>query len=62
MSDMPPPPPPPPPVMPQHSGQESWSSDISGRAGFGARLGAYLLDFVLYGFVMAVPVVAGVLV
>ena len=63
MSDMPPPPPPPPPpVVAQQSGQESWSSDIAGRAGFGARLGAYLLDFVLYGFVLAVPVVAGALV
>ena len=47
--------------MPQHSGQESWSSDISGRWVRGTTR-AYLLDFVLYGFVMAVPVVAGVLV
>lgn len=37
-------------------------NDSAGRAGFGARLGAYLLDVVLYGLVMIVPVVAGVLV
>ena len=64
MSDLPPPPPPPPPPLggPYHSGQQSWTSDIEGRAGFGARLGAYLLDVVLYGLVMLVPVVAGILV
>ncbi len=35
---------------------------MSGRAGFGARLGAYVLDHVLYGLAMVVPVVAGLLV
>ena len=58
----PPPPPPPPPTAPHHSGQESWSSDVTGRAGFGSRLGAYLLDVVLYGLVMLIPIVAGILV
>lgn len=56
------PPPPPPTEMPYYSGQESWSVDVSGRAGFGARLGAYLLDFLLYGLLLAVPVVPGVVV
>jgi uncharacterized RDD family membrane protein YckC len=65
---MPPPPPPPPPppsgasTTPHYAGQQSWVNDSAGRAGFGARLGAYLLDVVLYGLAMIVPVVAGVLV
>ncbi|MGA0886204.1 MAG: RDD family protein [Ilumatobacteraceae bacterium] len=68
MSEMPPPPPPPPPpspgasTAPHYAGQQSWVNDAAGRAGFGARLGAYLLDVVLYGLAMIVPVVAGVLV
>lgn len=65
---MPPPPPPPPPpspgasTAPHYAGQQSWVNDAAGRAGFGARLGAYLLDVVLYGLAMIVPVIAGVLV
>ena len=68
MSEMPPPPPPPPPpspgasTTPHFAGQQSWVNDAAGRAGFGARLGAYLLDVVLYGLAMIVPVIAGVLV
>lgn len=57
MSTLPPPPPPP----PTHSGgQDSWGTDRRGRAGFGSRLGAYLLDTLLYGAVAAVFVVVAV--
>jgi len=58
MADLPPPPPPPP--SPAAAGQESWSTDRSGNAGFGARLGAYLLDSLLYGAVAAVFVIVAV--
>ena len=76
MSDMPPPPPPPPPLgdMPppppgfspdgsgsqSYSGANVWGADTGGRAGFGNRLGGYLLDGILYGVAIAVPVVIGV--
>ena len=69
MSDMPPPPlgemPPPPPPPPGDassatSGADVWGSDSSGRAGFGNRLGGYLLDGLLYGIAMAVPIIVGV--
>lgn len=72
MSDMPPPPPPPPPGSPPPppydaqpgygapSGTDAWGADASGRAGFGSRLGAWLLDGVLYGIAMAVPIIIGV--
>ncbi len=66
MSDIPPPPTP----MPQGSehpgysakaGADVWGDDTSGRAGFGNRLGSYLLDVVLYGAVMSVLVFIGAL-
>ena len=70
MSDMQPPPPPPlgdmpPPPPPGDassatSGTDVWGSDSSGRAGFGNRLGGYLLDGLLYGIAMAVPIIIGV--
>jgi uncharacterized RDD family membrane protein YckC len=56
MSDFPPPPPPP----PAYSGSDAWASDSSGHAGFGARLGAYLLDTLLYGALMAVAIIVAV--
>jgi uncharacterized RDD family membrane protein YckC len=58
MSDLPPPPPPPPPAY--SAGQDSWGTDSRGKAGFGARLGAYLLDSLLYGALAAVFVIVAV--
>ncbi|MDA2945737.1 MAG: RDD family protein [Actinomycetota bacterium] len=55
MSEFPPPPPP-----PAYSGSDVWATDSAGHAGFGARLGAYLLDVVLYGIVTVVVVVIAV--
>ena len=53
MSDMPPPPPGP---GQQRNGApggaDVWGDDTNGRAGFGNRLGSYLLDVVLYGTIM----------
>lgn len=49
---------PPPPQSPgqqgygAQGGADVWGDDTSGRAGFGNRLGSYLLDVVLYGTVM----------
>lgn len=58
---MPPPPPPPPgDASSATSGADVWGSDSSGRAGFGNRLGGYLLDGLLYGIAMAVPIIVGV--
>ena len=59
MSDLPPPPPPvsPPPPPPP---TDAWSSSTDGRAGFGSRLGALLLDFVLYGALYAVVWIAAI--
>jgi len=57
---------PPPPSAPPGdassatSGADVWGSDSSGRAGFGNRLGGYLLDGLLYGIAMAVPIIIGV--
>jgi uncharacterized RDD family membrane protein YckC len=59
MSDLPPPPPPPPPSS-TGSGQDAWATDRRGNAGFGARLGAYLLDSLLYGAVATVFVIVAV--
>ena len=42
------------------SGADVWGSDSSGRAGFGNRLGGYLLDGLLYGIAMAVPIIVGI--
>lgn len=54
MSDMPPPPPPNPGQQGSgaQGGADVWGDDTNGRAGFGNRLGSYLLDAVLYGAVM----------
>jgi len=60
LGEMPPPPPPPGGVSSATSGTDVWGSDSSGRAGFGNRLGGYLLDGLLYGIVMAVPIIVGV--
>lgn len=58
---MPPPPPPPPgDASSATSGADVWGSDSSGRAGFGNRLGGYLLDGLLYAIAMAVPIIVGV--
>ena len=58
---MPPPPPPPPgDTSPVTGGTDAWGTDHSGRAGFGSRLGAWLLDGLLYGIAMAVPIIIGV--
>tara|TARA_S200000501_G_scaffold338491_1_gene345369 strand:+ start:94 stop:627 length:534 start_codon:yes stop_codon:yes gene_type:complete len=43
------------------AGADVWGDDTSGRAGFGNRLGSYLLDVVLYGAVMSVLVFIGAL-
>ncbi|HAB58887.1 MAG: hypothetical protein CL433_03365 [Acidimicrobiaceae bacterium] len=69
MNDIPPPPPPnEPPPMPKGSkppgygaqgGADVWGDDTNGRAGFGNRLGSYVLDVVLYGTVMVVLVSIG---
>lgn len=54
MSEFPPPPP------PAYSGSDAWATDTSGHAGFGSRLGAYLLDGLLYGLVSLVFIVIAV--
>ena len=63
MSDMPPPPPPPPNPGQQGSGAQGgadvWGDDTNGRAGFGNRLGNYLLDALLYGVAMLIPMYIG---
>ena len=57
MSDMPPPPPGPGQQgYGAQGGADVWGDDTNGRAGFGNRLGSYLLDVVLYGTVMIVLV------
>lgn len=57
MSDMPPPPPGPGQQgFGAQGGADVWGDDTNGRAGFGNRLGSYLLDVVLYGTVMIVLV------
>ena len=60
MSALPPPPPPPPPSPGWSGGQDAWGTDREGHAGFGSRLGAYLLDTLLYGAVAAVFVIVAV--
>jgi uncharacterized RDD family membrane protein YckC len=54
------PPPPPPPAASPPPGASSWDADERGHAGFGSRLGAIVLDAVLYGLAAAVPVGIGV--
>ncbi len=60
MSDMPPPP----PGQGQqahspHGGTDVWGDDTNGRVGFGNRLGGYLLDALLYGVAMLIPMYIG---
>jgi len=57
MSNIPPPPPGPGQQgYGAQGGADVWGDDTNGRAGFGNRLGSYLLDAVLYGTVMVVLV------
>jgi uncharacterized RDD family membrane protein YckC len=57
MSAMPPPPPPPPPAAPGHP---EHFAHARVRAGFGARLGGYLLDGLIYGLIAGIFVAIGV--
>ena len=62
MSDMPPPPPPPGQGQQGYGAQggaDVWGDDTNGRAGFGNRLGNYLLDALLYGVAMLIPMYIG---
>ncbi len=61
MSDALPPPPPGPgqQLYGSQGGADVWGDDPNGRAGFGNRLGSYLLDAVLYGAVMVALIFIG---
>ena len=62
MSDMPPPPPSPGQGQQGYGAQggaDVWGDDTNGRAGFGNRLGNYLLDALLYGVAMLIPMYIG---
>jgi uncharacterized RDD family membrane protein YckC len=62
MNDMQPPPPAPSPgqqVYGAQGGADVWGDDTNGRAGFGNRLGSYLLDALLYGTVMSALIFLG---
>ena len=64
MSDMPPPPPTPGQGQQGYGAQggaDVWGDDTNGRAGFGNRLGNYLLDALLYGTVMTALISLGAL-
>jgi uncharacterized RDD family membrane protein YckC len=60
MSALPPPPPPPPP--PALPGQPPPFAHARVRAQFGARLGGYLLDGLLYGLLLGVFIAGGIII
>ena len=61
MSDIPPPPGPGQQGYGAQGGADVWGDDTNGRAGFGNRLGSYLLDALLYGTVMTALIYLGAL-